>query len=84
VIRDKTKYDVELAVRLPELQIKGLSNKSLNHLAPLSEWWHKFITPKINKLVMGHIEQCKKWIKSGEIYNDPNKYCIIERPLHQL
>jgi hypothetical protein len=76
--RDEKQYDIELVNRLPELQIKGLNKKALQHLKPLSKWWKDFITPEVEKLTNDHITQCESWIKSGSIINNSKEYCILD------
>ncbi len=78
VMRPEEQYEVELLNRLPELQIKGLDKTTLKMLEPLSKYWMQYVSPEVDKLVKEHIEECKKWIKSGTVYKNVKEYCILD------
>jgi hypothetical protein len=73
--RDLDLQSTELLVRIPELFVRGISDENMQLFAPLMDYWQKFITPEVEKIIIRHFERC-----SVVLRNDENGGCILDLP----
>ncbi|MSO14601.1 hypothetical protein [Rickettsiales endosymbiont of Trichoplax sp. H2] len=73
--RELDLQSTELLVRIPELFVRGISDENMQLFAPLMDYWQKFITPKVEKVIIRHFERC-----SDVLRNDENGGCILDLP----
>ena len=73
--RELDLQSTELLVRIPELFVRGVSDENMQLFAPLMDYWQKFITPEVEKVIIRHFERC-----SDVLSNDENGGCILDLP----